>query len=194
MDGQDYNNQNNQNQNLINQQDQQMPPDEYPTENEIISSQNSNNTPQENYCPPPVSQDFYQPTEPGNIYQNQQSGNIYQNPNPQPQPQEPYIKPIPPPMNPPSAVPPPIPVGNGVSYQPVQYNQSAVVIPVQPQPQYIVQQPVVVQPVVKVHQTQVRDYDYERRRRQQQEEEDCLACCQILCICFYCFALFAGGR
>ena len=186
-----------------------MQPDEYPSENEIISSQNSNNTPQENYCPPPVSQNFYQPTEPGinqnpnpqpnNIYQvpNPQPGGIYQNPNPQPQ--APYMKPSPPPMNPPSAVPPPIQVGNDVSYQPMHYNnQNAMAIPVQPQPQYVAQQPVViqpvVQPVVKVQQTNVRDYDYERRRRQQQDEEDCMACCQVLCICLYCFALLAGGR
>ena len=35
MDGQDYNNLNNQNQNFVNPQDQQMPPEEYPSENEI---------------------------------------------------------------------------------------------------------------------------------------------------------------
>ena len=30
--------------------------------------------------------------------------------------------------------------------------------------------------------------------KQRQDEEDCLACCQVLCICLYCFALLAGGR
>ena len=205
MDGQDYNNLNNQNQNFVNPQDQQMPPEEYPSENEITSSQNSNNTPQQNYCPPPVPQDMNQPPQPGNIYQNPPPGNIYQNPppeninqNPVPKPQAPlppYMTQSPPWMNPPSAVPPPVPVGNDVSYQPVNYNQNAVAIPVQPQPPIIVQQPVVVQPVVKVQHNNY-DYEMERRRRQQQrqDEEDCLACCQVLCICLYCFALLAGGR
>ena len=36
-----------------------MPTEEYSTGNEIISNQNINNTPQENYCPPPVSKYFY---------------------------------------------------------------------------------------------------------------------------------------
>ena len=99
-------------------------------------------------------------------------------------------------MNPTSAVPPPIPVGSGVSYQPVNYNQNAVAIPVQPQPLYVVQQPVVVRPEVKVEPKHVQTHydEEERRRRQQQEEADCLACLQVLCIVCYCLALFAGGR
>lgn len=216
MDNKDYNNMNNPNQNFMNQQNQQGLQEDYPSENEIISNQNSNNTPQENYCPPPVPQDFHQPNELGNIYQNPnpqsiyQNSNaqsiyqnpnaqsIYQNPNaqsiyPNPEPQAPYMKPSPPPLNPPSLVPPQIPVGEGVSYQAVNYNQEPVVISVQPQPQYIVQPAVVVHPQIKVSQVNHND-EYARRRRQQQEEDDCLACLQILCIFCYCLALIAGGR
>ena len=76
MDGQDYNNLNNKNDDFIDQPDK-----DYPSENEIISSQNNNseNTPTDNYCPPPAPIELNQPTKPSNVQ-------------PNPQPQAPYLK------------------------------------------------------------------------------------------------------
>ena len=66
MDDPNYNNQNYGNQNFIDKPDK-----DYPTENEVISSQNiyAQNTPEANYCPPPVPIESYQPTQTGNVNQ-----------------------------------------------------------------------------------------------------------------------------
>ena len=186
MDDQGYNSQNNPNQGLLYNGDRTKSEDDLPSENEVISSQinqNQNNTPEENYCPPPISQGPYPPE------------NNY------PPPQEPYAKPVDEPVvNPQAPVPPPNPEGQNVIYQPILPSHNTVAIPVYSQPQYVAQpvyvqhvvaRPVVARPVVKVEPTYRRDIDdYERRR---QDEEDCLACCSFLCICCYCLALLVGG-
>ena len=196
MDDPNYNNQNYGNQNFIDKPDK-----DYPTENEVISSQNiyAQNTPEANYCPPPVPIESYQPTQTGNVQ-----------PNPQPQPH--YMN-YPPQnnsnnINP--TVPPSIPVGNGVNYQPVNYNQNAVVVPVQnpvqvpvqvpgqvpvqvpvqPQPQIIYHQPIIqVQPAYDP----IKAENERRIRQQQQDEEDCATCCAALATCLLCCCLLAGN-
>ena len=177
MDGQDYNNLNNKNDDFIDKPDK-----DYPSENEIISSQNNNseNTPTDNYCPPPAPIELNQPTKPSNV-------------KPNPPPQAPYLKygpiynanninPIPP------QPPQPIPVGNNISYQPVNYNQNAVVVPVQQQ--IIYQQPIV---QVQPNYDQIRIENERKRRQQQQDQEDCANCCLVLCYCLLCCCMLAGG-
>ena len=179
MDIQTYSS-NDQNQGLINQQEQQAEqPGEYPTENEVISgSQNNNYQPQENYYPPPIPQGQYPP----------------QNPPYNPDDKDPYVKPVPVPSPQAPIPPPPAPIENIPVYQPIVQNPNTIAIQVQPQPQIIPQpitiQPVLATPVVTSHVAQ-RQAEINRQR---QEEEDCLACCQILCICLYCLALLGGGR
>ena len=112
MDEQNYNNRNNSCGDLIDK------PENYPSEKEIISSQNIDNNnidniPQNNYCPPPIPLEVNQPNQPQAPYL--KYGAIY-NPN--------YLNPT---------VPPQIPVGNDISNQPVDDNKNVVLIPVQQQ-------------------------------------------------------------
>ena len=140
MDGQDYVNKFNPNSDFLDKPEQEN----YPSENEIISSQNdynnnnsdnTNNTPNQNnnYCPPPIPSEVYQPYQPDNN-NNNNNNNIQ----PNPPPQAPYLK-YGAAYNPnylTPAVPPPIPVGNDISYQPPSNpnpNPNPVLIPVQQQ-------------------------------------------------------------
>jgi hypothetical protein len=138
----------------------------------------NNYQPQENYYPPPIPQGQYAP----------------QNTPYNPDDKDPYVKPVPVPSPQAPIPPPPAPIENIPVYQPIVQNPNTIAIQVQPQPQIIPQpitiQPVLATPVVTSHVAQ-RQAEINRQR---QEEEDCLACCQILCICLYCLALLGGGR
>ena len=128
MDEPDPNNQNILNGDFIDKPEREN----YPSENEIILSQNNNtdNTPQNNYYPPPVPLEVCQ--QPNNAQQNPQPqapylkyGAIY-NPN--------YLNPTVPPSIPPIPVGNDIsnqPVGNDISNQPIDDNKNVVLIPVQ---------------------------------------------------------------
>ena len=159
----------NPNQELIQLQDKYDPQEDYPSQDEIISNQNSNNIPPENYYPPPISNDSYPQNLPPN--------NIYPNP---PPPQTPYIQPNTAVSIPVSAVPPPPPPQNA-----------------QPQVVYMQAPPAFkIQPVDFIEQERERQRERERKeeeRRQIQQEEECKDCLKILCCCIICFFYLLSG-
>ena len=157
MDEQDYNNQNDIKEDIIGKSEN------YPSENELISSQtnNSDNTNQENYCPPPISLEV---TENDKAQQN-------------PEPQAPYLKygAI---YNPNYLGPPSNPVENDVPYQPENYNQNAVNILVEEKIDY---QPPIIQ--MQKEPAPVKEKSERKRNEQQQQnEEDCGTCCADVCV------------
>ena len=172
MDEQNYNNRNNSCGDLIDK------PENYPSEKEIISSQNidNNNTdniPQNNYCPPPIPLEVNQPNQPQAPYL--KYGAIY-NPN--------YLNPV----------PPPIPVENDISYQPDDNNKNVVLIPVQ---QQIVEQ--------NDENKDKQTFD-QIQQKENEKKEQCCSCCNEDCVqcilgflyIFYCicliFAAFGGAN
>ena len=161
MDEPDPNNQNILNGDFIDKPEQEN----YPSENEIILSQNNNidNTPQNNYYPPPVPLEVCQ--QPDNAQQN-------------PQPQAPYLKYgaiyNPNYLNP--TVPPPILVGNDISNQPVDYisnqpvddNKNVVLIPVQQQ-------------IIGRYDINQDQQALNQIRLKENKKEDCCVCCKDCC-------------
>ena len=173
MDEQDYSNQNNKKEDIIDKSENEN----YPSENELISSQtnNSENSSQENYCPPPISLEVSEKSK------DQQN----------PEPQAPYLKygAI---YNPNYLGPPSNPVENDVPNQPENYNQNAVNIQVEEKIDY---QPPIIQ--MQREPATVKENNERKRNEQQRQrnEEDCSACCVEVCgaICeACCLALIQG--
>ena len=180
MDEQDYNNQNKINEDLLDKQE----PENYPSENEILSSQDNNNnnpenTPQQDYCPPPVPLELNQQNQTDNGQQNSE-------------PQAPYLKygPIYNPNYLNAEVPPPIPIGDDISYQ-TPDNQNTASIPVQQQ--------------IVVQNEDIKEDEILNQIQVEKRKKDCCCCncedccygccdcCSSCCECFCnCFCDFIG--
>ncbi len=190
---------NNINKNLIEE-------DELPTQEEINNNNNINIQISEDYYPPPAVIQLNQPNT--------------QNIIPQPEISKPTAIPI---SSPNEEYPYPYPMPNDyITSKPTEMPNDPNIIQVNPvipidtpvetiQTQPVVEvQPIQVQPVIEVLPTiqvqqvpQVNPVVYHQPvivpvhhppPVQQRKEDDCAQFLQCLCICLYCFAIFAGGR
>ena len=160
MDKQDYNNEENKDEDFIDKSEN------YPSENEIISSQNDNNNlTQEKYSPPRTSLETVEKNQANNDPQN-------------PQPQAPYLKygAI---INPDylnNIIPPPVPD----EIEQVNNNQNEVVIPIK---QTIDYQQKENQPLPEP----IKEANGKKNNQQQQEDgaSRCARCCNSFCECFF---------